>query len=548
MTDTIPISKRVEAPTNEPMITTESIVEPMNEPANQPEPQSINEPTKEVTPITVKEPINKESEFNTIGWGQLEDKVNERSRERYLQYDLATNLELGKFLPEESGIKIPFYAQHSITSYTPEYDPYDLDIPLKEKLTPTENDLVATRVTTEDSPIKELPAKEEVTTPTIRLEEKFATNKNHPYFELFQEVAQKAAIEGRKLDIKAIYYTNLSCAGSTRNNIGGPLVTNKRDKNSLIFTLDYGDYIEYDTLQNCVHPSGHNDGYAYKVKGWLPNFIGKQIYKATDNDIRGHHPDVVEMQWVEQSDNQKQTPIGIKLKGTARVKIEIATTKGKPITTLADGTFEKGKHEFIFPHINIKKGTYRLITTVDGETMSQNIRVKRTRFTNRKEKNSCAALMRAVKANNLQQVKILAQTTDPNCEYREEGEPRSPLNAAARKGYLEIGKILLAANADVEYRTRGDEGALMGAARHGHLDFVKLMVENGAKVNKTVSGDGTALINAVRGGHYEIAEYLLEHGADPMLGVSGDENPIHHAMNQGDKMLDLLLKYRKRTR
>ncbi len=72
--------------------------------------------------------------FSTIGWGQLEDKVNERARERYLQYDLSTNLELGKFLPKKSGIKIPFYAQHSVTTYTPEYDPYDLDIPLKEKL------------------------------------------------------------------------------------------------------------------------------------------------------------------------------------------------------------------------------------------------------------------------------------------------------------------------------------------------------------------------------------------------------------------------------
>jgi len=72
--------------------------------------------------------------FSTIGWGQLEDKVNERSRERYLQYDLSTNLELGKFLPEKTGIKIPFYAQHSVTTYTPEFDPYDLDIPLKEKL------------------------------------------------------------------------------------------------------------------------------------------------------------------------------------------------------------------------------------------------------------------------------------------------------------------------------------------------------------------------------------------------------------------------------
>ena len=41
--------------------------------------------------------------FSTIGWGQLEQKVNERSRERYLQYDLAANLELGKFLPEKWG-------------------------------------------------------------------------------------------------------------------------------------------------------------------------------------------------------------------------------------------------------------------------------------------------------------------------------------------------------------------------------------------------------------------------------------------------------------
>ncbi len=72
--------------------------------------------------------------FSTIGWGQLEQKVNERARERYLQYDLSTNLALGKFLPEKWGIKVPFYAQHSVTTYTPEYDPYDLDIPLKEKL------------------------------------------------------------------------------------------------------------------------------------------------------------------------------------------------------------------------------------------------------------------------------------------------------------------------------------------------------------------------------------------------------------------------------
>ena len=72
--------------------------------------------------------------FSTIGWGQLEEKVNERARERYTQYDLATNLELGKFFPEKWGLRLPFYAQYSATTYTPEFDPYDLDIPLKQKL------------------------------------------------------------------------------------------------------------------------------------------------------------------------------------------------------------------------------------------------------------------------------------------------------------------------------------------------------------------------------------------------------------------------------
>jgi len=72
--------------------------------------------------------------FSTIGWGQLEEKVNERAREQYTQFDLATNLELGKFFPENWGLNIPFYAQYSESRYTPEFDPYDLDIPLKDKI------------------------------------------------------------------------------------------------------------------------------------------------------------------------------------------------------------------------------------------------------------------------------------------------------------------------------------------------------------------------------------------------------------------------------
>lgn len=72
--------------------------------------------------------------FNSIGFGALDDRVHERSRESVTGYDLAANVELNKFLPEKWNIKIPFYAQRSNTTRTPEFDPYDLDVILRDKL------------------------------------------------------------------------------------------------------------------------------------------------------------------------------------------------------------------------------------------------------------------------------------------------------------------------------------------------------------------------------------------------------------------------------
>lgn len=75
--------------------------------------------------------------YTGIGWGSIEEKLAQRQREEVIQYDVSTNLELGKLLPEKSGLKIPFYAQYSNVTRNPEYDPYDLDIKLKDKLRET---------------------------------------------------------------------------------------------------------------------------------------------------------------------------------------------------------------------------------------------------------------------------------------------------------------------------------------------------------------------------------------------------------------------------
>ncbi len=66
--------------------------------------------------------------YSTAGFGSIEKKVNERQKEAISQLDAATNLELGKFLPESSGIRIPMHYDYSQTVSKPQYNPLDPDV------------------------------------------------------------------------------------------------------------------------------------------------------------------------------------------------------------------------------------------------------------------------------------------------------------------------------------------------------------------------------------------------------------------------------------
>lgn len=73
-------------------------------------------------------------QYQSIGFGQIEQRVNQRARERLLQYDASGSFNLDKFFPKKWKLRIPFYVQYAQEIHTPEYDPYQLDIPLAEKL------------------------------------------------------------------------------------------------------------------------------------------------------------------------------------------------------------------------------------------------------------------------------------------------------------------------------------------------------------------------------------------------------------------------------
>lgn len=70
----------------------------------------------------------------TAGYGNIDQKVNERARENFSQLDISTTINAGKILPENWGVQLPVFAGLSQTITNPIYDPYDLDVKLKDKL------------------------------------------------------------------------------------------------------------------------------------------------------------------------------------------------------------------------------------------------------------------------------------------------------------------------------------------------------------------------------------------------------------------------------
>ncbi|WCO03708.1 T9SS outer membrane translocon Sov/SprA [Psychroserpens ponticola] len=76
---------------------------------------------------------------STIGFGSVEQRPNERSREDVQQFDIVTNMNLGQLLPKKWGMQIPFNYGIGEEIITPEYDEFYRDIKLETQLANTNN-------------------------------------------------------------------------------------------------------------------------------------------------------------------------------------------------------------------------------------------------------------------------------------------------------------------------------------------------------------------------------------------------------------------------
>lgn len=65
---------------------------------------------------------------STFGFGSIDKKVSERQKSDDTQLDISTSVELGKFLPQKSGIKVPMFVNYSHLVSKPQFAPNSPDI------------------------------------------------------------------------------------------------------------------------------------------------------------------------------------------------------------------------------------------------------------------------------------------------------------------------------------------------------------------------------------------------------------------------------------
>lgn len=78
--------------------------------------------------------MNFSGAYSSIGWGSLDQSLLDRNRKELLQYDAATNLQLGRFFGKKANISIPFYAQYSKDIEYEQFDPYEGDLTVDQKV------------------------------------------------------------------------------------------------------------------------------------------------------------------------------------------------------------------------------------------------------------------------------------------------------------------------------------------------------------------------------------------------------------------------------
>ena len=78
--------------------------------------------------------VNVAGRLETAGYGSIESNVLDRNLDNFYQLSVSAALEAGRLFPEKAKIQMPLYVSYSNETTSPDYDPLDTDVKLKQTL------------------------------------------------------------------------------------------------------------------------------------------------------------------------------------------------------------------------------------------------------------------------------------------------------------------------------------------------------------------------------------------------------------------------------
>lgn len=78
--------------------------------------------------------VNVGGHIETSGFGSIDQSLTQRRMDDYYQYNVATQVDLGRFLPEKAEVSAPLYYSYSEQVTSPQYNPVDEDVKLSDAL------------------------------------------------------------------------------------------------------------------------------------------------------------------------------------------------------------------------------------------------------------------------------------------------------------------------------------------------------------------------------------------------------------------------------
>ena len=108
--------------------------------------------------------------------------------------------------------------------------------------------------------------------------------------------------------------------------------------------------------------------------------------------------------------------------------------------------------------------------------------------------------------------------------------PALPLNATEKNCWIEVTKLLLEHNADIEARDKNNQTPLHHAAKSSYERLAQLLLKHNAHVEARDKNNYTPLHHAVFHRSKDMLKLLLEHNADIEARDEDNKTPLHHAV------------------